>query len=64
MTHETGVVTSKGQLVIPVRYRRSLGIKKGTTVAFLEENGRLVIQPLTAQFISEMRGSLNQRKEK
>jgi AbrB family looped-hinge helix DNA binding protein len=64
MTIETGVVTSKGQLVIPVRLRKSLGIKKGTTVTFLEDNGRLVIQPLTAQFISEMRGSLNQRKEK
>jgi AbrB family looped-hinge helix DNA binding protein len=64
MTIETAVVTSKGQLVIPVRFRRSLGIKKGTTVAFLEDKGKLVIQPLTAQFLSEMRGSLNQRKEK
>lgn len=64
MAIETGVVTSKGQLVIPVKFRRKLGIKKGTTVAFLEEGGRLVVQPLTAQFISQMRGSLNQRGDK
>ena len=39
MSTEIGVVTSKGQLVIPVKFRRKLGIKKGTTVAFLEERG-------------------------
>jgi AbrB family looped-hinge helix DNA binding protein len=63
VTVETGVVTSKGQLVIPVRFRKRLGIKKGTTVAFSEEGGRLVIQPITAEFISQIRGSLK-RKEK
>jgi len=64
MATETGVVTSKGQLVIPVKLRRKLGIKKGTTVAFTEDHGKLVVQPLTAEFISQMRGSLNQRGEK
>lgn len=32
-------VTSKGQLVVPVRIRRLFGIKPGTRINFLEENG-------------------------
>ncbi len=55
---ENATVTSKGQLVIPVRLRRRLGIRKGTRVSFREENGKLILQPITAQFIRSLRGSL------
>jgi len=55
---ETSVVTTKGQLVIPARLRRRFGIKKGTTISFLEEGGRIVVQPVTRQFIRGLRGSL------
>jgi len=58
MKAETSVVTTKGQLVIPARLRRRLGIKKGTTISFLEEGGRIVVQPVTRQFIRGLRGSL------
>lgn len=58
MKAETGVVTSKGQLVIPARLRRRLGIKKGTRVSFLEDGGRLILQPITPEFIASLRGSL------
>ncbi len=58
MRTETGVVTSKGQLVIPARLRRRFGIRKGTLVSFLEDNGRLVVQPVTPEFIRSLRGSL------
>ena len=58
MKAETSVVTSKGQLVIPARLRRHFGIKKGTTISFLEEGGRIVMQPVTRQFIRGLRGSL------
>ncbi|MCH7765733.1 MAG: AbrB/MazE/SpoVT family DNA-binding domain-containing protein, partial [Acidobacteria bacterium] len=51
MKTEMGVVTSKGQLVIPARLRRRFGIRKGTLVSFLEDNGRLVVQPVTPEFI-------------
>jgi AbrB family looped-hinge helix DNA binding protein len=54
----TGVVTSKGQLVIPARLRRRFGIRKGTLVSFSEEDGRLIVQPITAEFIHSLRGSL------
>jgi AbrB family looped-hinge helix DNA binding protein len=64
MTMETAVVTTKGQLVIPIKLRKKLGIKKGTRVALHEDNGRLIVQPLTSQFIGRMRGSLGARGEK
>jgi AbrB family looped-hinge helix DNA binding protein len=55
---ETSVVTSKGQLVIPARLRRRLGIKKGTLIAFVEDDGRMLMQPVTREFIHSLRGSL------
>ncbi len=58
METEKAVVSAKGQLVIPARLRRKLGIRKGTMVAFSEDNGRLILQPITDQFIRSLRGSL------
>lgn len=57
MKPEFSTVTSKGQFVIPAKLRRKLGIRKGTRVAFIEENHRLVLQPLTPAFIRSLRGS-------
>ncbi len=58
MKAEVSTVTSKGQLVIPSRLRRKHGIRKGTRVAFVEEEGRLVLQPVTPEFVRSLRGSL------
>lgn len=58
MKVETSVVTSKGQLVIPARLRRRFGIKKGTLVAFVENDGHMIVQPVTPEFIRSLRGSL------
>ncbi len=58
MKMETSVVTTKGQLVIPARLRRRFGIKKGTMVTFVEDGGRLIVQPVTREFIRRLRGSL------
>jgi AbrB family looped-hinge helix DNA binding protein len=58
MKIETSVVTTKGQLVIPARLRRRFGIKKGTVVTFTEDDGRIIIQPVTREFIRGLRGSL------
>jgi AbrB family looped-hinge helix DNA binding protein len=58
MKTETSVVTSKGQLVIPARLRRRYGIRKGTLVSFLEDKGRLIVQPVTPEFIQGLKGSL------
>lgn len=59
---EVSTVTTKGQLVIPARLRKKFGIRKGTQVAFVEEEGRLVVQPITADFVRRLRGSLKGEK--
>jgi len=58
MKTEVSTVTTKGQLVIPAKLRRKYAIRKGTQVAFVEEENRLVLQPLTSEFIRSLRGSL------
>jgi AbrB family looped-hinge helix DNA binding protein len=55
---ETSIITTKGQVVIPARLRRRFGIKKGTMVTFVEDDGRLIVQPVTREFIRGLRGSL------
>lgn len=58
MKAEMATVTTKGQLVIPARLRKRLGIKKGTRVSFVEDNGRMIVQPVTREFIRSLQGSL------
>lgn len=55
---ETGIVTLKGQIVIPAKIRRRLGIKKGTKVCFIEGNEDLIIRPLTKDYFEKMAGLL------
>src|SRR5258708_3615907 len=58
MKTEVSTVTTKGQLVIPSKLRRKYSIKKGTKVAFVEEENRLILQPLTPEFIRSLPGCL------
>ena len=58
---EYTAVNSKGQIVIPAGIRERFAIKQGTRIAFVEEQGRLLIQPVTDAFIEGMRGSLKKR---
>jgi AbrB family looped-hinge helix DNA binding protein len=58
MPVEYATVKAKGQVVIPVDIRRKFRIDEGTRVAFLEEDGRLFIQPVTDEFIDAMQGLL------
>jgi AbrB family looped-hinge helix DNA binding protein len=51
-------ITTKGQLVIPSRLRRKYGIRKGTRVAMIEEENRIILQPLTREYVRKLRGSL------
>ncbi len=39
-------VTRKGQVTIPVSYRKKYRIREGQKVAFKEERGKLVIEPI------------------
>jgi AbrB family looped-hinge helix DNA binding protein len=51
-------VTSKGQLVIPSKLRKKLGIRKGTKVSVREEGNHLILQPITREYIHSLRGIL------
>ncbi len=55
---ETSIVTVKGQIVVPVKIRRRFGIKRGTKVAFIEQNGKLMIQPLDKSYFESLAGIL------
>lgn len=48
--------TVKGQIVIPVELRRKYGIKAGTKIHIFEEHGRIVLQPVTPEFVRSVRG--------
>jgi AbrB family looped-hinge helix DNA binding protein len=52
------VISSKGQVVIPAELREQFGLEKGTPATWTEENGRLVLTPITLQRIREIRGFL------
>jgi len=52
-------VSSKGQLVIPAAVRRRFGFEEGTEVIFSEDNGRLILEPLSFHAIYQLQGVLN-----
>jgi len=54
----TSVVTVKGQIVVPANIRRKFGIKKGTKIAFIEQEGKLIIQPLNKSYFESLAGIL------
>lgn len=55
---EVSVVTTKGQVVIPAKLRRKYGIKIGTKIRFEEENGEIIMLPLTEETIDKNIGFL------
>ncbi len=55
---DTSVITIKGQIVVPAKIRRKFGMKKGTKVAFIEQNGKLIIQPLDKTYFESLAGIL------
>ena len=55
---DTAVVTTKGQVVIPAKIRRSLGIKPGTRLVFEKRNNTIVIRPITMAYIKSFQGIL------
>ncbi len=58
MASEYVSANAKGQIVIPVELRRKLKIEEGTKLSLTEEGGRLVLQPITDDFIESLHGIL------
>ena len=50
------VATIKGQIVIPAELRKKYGIKAGTKIQIMDENERIVLQPITREYIHGLRG--------
>jgi AbrB family looped-hinge helix DNA binding protein len=55
---DTSIVTSKGQIVIPSKFRYKYKIKNGTRVHFLDRDGEIVLVPLTPELIDSNIGFL------
>lgn len=52
--------TVKGQIVIPAKIRRKLGIKESTRIQIDvdEENKKIILTPITRDYIHSVRGRL------
>ena len=48
--------TIKGQIVIPAALRRKYNIQGGTRIQVFEEEGRIVLRPVTRETIHSARG--------
>jgi AbrB family looped-hinge helix DNA binding protein len=58
MTAYRTVVSSEGQVVIPTELREGLSLEKGTPAIWSEEDGRLVLTPMTERRLDEIMGFL------
>jgi len=58
MKNLEGVVTSKGQLVIPAKLRRDLRIGKGTRVRFERIKGGIAVYPKQFEDVDRLCGIL------
>lgn len=56
------VATSKGQVVIPSKIRRQLGIKEGTYLQVdVDERKRIILTPVTREYVNSLRGKYKGR---
>ena len=55
---ETSVLTAKGQIVVPARIRRRLGLTRGMKVAFIEEEHGFSVRPVNKKYFDRYAGML------
>ena len=53
---ETSTLTIKGQIVIPSKIRRKLGLKKGSKIGFIESGDNVILQPLDKGYYNSLIG--------
>ena len=49
-------MSTKGRMTLPAGIRRRFNIRLGTRVVFVEEKGRLLLHPITRDYIRSFRG--------
>jgi len=50
--------TKKGQIVIPVELRRKYDIQAGTRLEITDDGERIILRPITPEYVRSLRGSL------
>lgn len=55
---ETVQFTTKGQVVIPARFRRAFQIEEGTRASITTTPDGILLRPITRSYIKSLRGSL------
>jgi AbrB family looped-hinge helix DNA binding protein len=55
---DASTVSAKGTITVPARIRRKFGTKKGTKVAFIVQDGKLIMQPQNKDYFMKMAGIL------
>ena len=55
---ETVLFTTKGQVVIPARFRREFHIEDGTKASVTVTPEGILLRPITRSYIKSLRGSL------
>jgi AbrB family looped-hinge helix DNA binding protein len=53
---ETSTLTIKGQIVVPSKIRRKLGLKKGSKIGFIESGDNVILQPLDKGYYKSLIG--------
>ncbi len=53
---DKAIVTSKGQVTIPLKLRRKYRIKAGTKICFLERGHEIILQPVTKEYFHSLVG--------
>jgi AbrB family looped-hinge helix DNA binding protein len=48
--------TVKGQIVIPASLRRKYGITEKTPIHIYEQDGKIILEPITREYIHKVRG--------
>jgi AbrB family looped-hinge helix DNA binding protein len=60
---QSGVLTTKGQLVIPKALRDKYKLKPGTKIFFEETIGGIILKPVDAAFIKSAKGMIQKIKD-
>jgi AbrB family looped-hinge helix DNA binding protein len=50
--------TTKGQIVIPAALRRKYGIRAGTKILVYDDGERIILKPVTAEYVKSLQGCL------
>jgi len=53
---ESSTITTKGQVVIPSKLRKRLGLKTGTKIAFIEKGDDIIIKPIDKAYYKSLIG--------